>query len=61
MNLLICLPHEVVENGEWELSAQDMECLAIGAGIPGYGGGGDLNKGYKAKSSKNGKQLKCDS
>ena len=46
--------------GEWELSEKDVECLAIGAGILGCGGGGDppggrlralqqLNKGKKIK------------
>ena len=35
----------MASNGEWELSAQDVECLAIGAGILGCGGGGDPNYG----------------
>jgi hypothetical protein len=34
-------PPKVTDKGEWELSEQDVECLAIGAGILGCGGGGD--------------------
>ena len=36
----LCAPL-VTEDGEWELSEHDVECLAIGAGILGCGGGGD--------------------
>ena len=35
----------VTEGGEWELSEHDVECLAIGAGILGCGGGGDPHGG----------------
>ena len=53
-------PPKVMEGGEWELSEKDVECLAIGAGILGCGGGGDpyagrlralqqLEKGKKIK------------
>ena len=38
-------PPKVTDNGEWELSEQDIECLAIGAGILGCGGGGDPHGG----------------
>ena len=30
----------VNEQGEWELSCFDVECLALGAGVLGCGGGG---------------------
>lgn len=30
---------------EWVLSVHDLECLAVGAGILGCGGGGDPNNG----------------
>ena len=32
--------------GEWVLSEQDLECLAIGAGILGCGGGGSPTVGH---------------
>ena len=35
----------VTEGGEWELTEKDIECLAIGAGILGCGGGGDPHGG----------------
>lgn len=39
-------PARVTEGGgEWELSEKDVECLAIGAGILGCGGGGDPHAG----------------
>ena len=39
------LPSPNVEEGVWKLSAHDIECLALGAGILGCGGGGDPNQG----------------
>ena len=53
-------PPKMTEAGEWEVSEKDVECLAIGAGILGCGGGGDpyagrlralqqLQKGKKIK------------
>ena len=38
-------PPKVTKSGEWELSEKDVECLAIGAGILGCGGGGDPHAG----------------
>ena len=32
-------------DGEWVLNSDDVECLALGAGILGCGGGGDPNMG----------------
>lgn len=34
-----------VAGGEWVMSSEDCECLAVGAGIMGCGGGGDPNMG----------------
>lgn len=36
---------QISDGGEWVLSEHDVECLAIGAGILGCGGGGDPNNG----------------
>ena len=51
---------KVSEDGEWELTAQDVECLAIGAGILGCGGGGDPNEGRLRAQQllERGKQIK---
>lgn len=34
--------------GEWIISSHDVECISIGAGILGCGGGGDPNVGRAA-------------
>lgn len=45
---------------EWVLSEHDIECLAVGAGILGCGGGGDPNNGMlrAVKMVKQGKVVK---
>ena len=47
-------------SSEWVLSIHDVECLALGAGILGCGGGGDPNNGRlrAIKLLKDGKQVK---
>ena len=54
------LPPPQVSNGEWVLSEHDVECLALGAGILGCGGGGDPNNGRlrALKMLKEGKMVK---
>lgn len=46
--------------GEWVMSGEDCECLAIGAGIMGCGGGGDPNLGrvLAQKMLKEGKDIR---
>lgn len=39
------LPLPQVSGGVWQLSQHDVECLALGAGILGCGGGGDPHLG----------------
>ena len=38
-------PHVDPQTGEWVLNAWDVECIAVGAGILGAGGGGNPNVG----------------
>ncbi|XP_070176718.1 uncharacterized protein [Littorina saxatilis] len=38
-------PHVDPKSGEWILNAWDVECIAVGAGILGAGGGGNPNVG----------------
>lgn len=38
-------PHVDPQSGEWILNAWDVECIAVGAGILGAGGGGNPNVG----------------
>lgn len=46
--------------GEWVLNEEDVECISIGAGILGCGGGGDPNIGRVIASEmmKQGKNIK---
>ena len=39
-----CYMH-LCSGGEWTLSDADIECVAVGAGLLGCGGGGDPNTG----------------
>lgn len=47
-------------SAEWLLSVHDVECLAIGAGILGCGGGGDPHDGKlrAIQMLKNGKEMR---
>ena len=38
-------PRVKAESGEWVLSAWDVECIAVGAGVLGCGGGGSPTLG----------------
>lgn len=53
-------PPKVTEDGVWELNEKDVECLAIGAGILGCGGGGDPHTGRlrALQQIKKGKSIK---
>ena len=46
--------------GEWILNSLDVDCISVGAGILGCGGGGDPNIGRSmaSKIMKDGKQLR---
>lgn len=46
--------------GEWILSPLDIECISIGAGILGCGGGGDPNVGrvIALRLQEQGKEIK---
>ena len=46
--------------GEWILNLLDVECISIGAGILGCGGGGDPNLGriMATEMMNNGKQIR---
>ena len=56
----ICYKFCTDSSGEWVLSAQDIECLCIGAGILGCGGGGSPYFGelLAKKEINNGKEMK---
>ena len=46
--------------GEWILNSLDVDCISVGAGILGCGGGGDPNLGRIMASQimNNGKQIR---
>ena len=53
-------PHVDKATGEWILNAYDIECISIGAGIQGCGGGGNphIGKISALKALKDGKQMR---
>ena len=53
-------PHVDKITGEWILDAYDIECISIGAGIQGCGGGGNphIGKISALKALKDGKQMR---
>ena len=53
-------PDVDVDTGEWSLSCWDVECISIGAGILGCGGGGSpyLGKLSALQQLKEGKKIK---
>ena len=43
--MCVCVCVCVCPGGSWSLSKDDIECVAVGAGLLGCGGGGDPNTG----------------